>query len=758
MTLNDRINRTLVNTFHAITNGRIEHPDALKPSPKSVISKIGILLFLFLFLHPSILFAQVANQTDSLVNVNDSTISLLQKDSAVTLLQEVAITGTNITHYNDKDVVRITKDMRKGSFTTGQMLGKIPGVIYNRQTKSLSYYGQENVMLLVDSLEKSADYIKDLHHMRFEKVDIIPYPKGKYEGYAAVINLHTKKNYEGYEGNVSVNSEFFPESRNVKGDLFNMAKWKESFTYTRNKWNVVLNYNGYFDQTEQNNLSVIQYPLNNYKESVIDNPDGKKNYKSFERTHSVFSSIDYQFDKRNSISVAYRLDLQAADQYKNRTVLQSDMQEERIDTIGSDYVYYGSGYRHTFGLYYRGGFKKWNYTADANFVIDNWDSKNRLKKTSGYTNEDNRKNKMHHTLARTEVNRNFLNNKLYAAFGYNFFWKNYTQNHLETDVELTDYTLQQNQFWTYVSYNFTNSTSLNASGSLIFNKTKNTNVEDNYLSYSGGLGFFQRIKKKDWLRINYNCNVYNPNLDQVTSYGQFTDSLQWNGGNPNLRSAINHHMSIRYHFLNLFTANVRYGYQPRTFSDITEMREGYLENGSWSKYAATTAQNAKHSNLWIGLYYEQRIKHLTLSANVGYCYAKGKYRIYEHSVGYWTGTCRVAYYFEKLGMYASCAYDLTNDYKVWAQGMDKINMDMIWIFLEKTFFKDKLNIQVSYVVPIHFTSGDNTSKFETPIKNAYSQNYNYNKLSSNNFSLSISYRFNGGKSVRQYKREMSEER
>ena len=110
-------------------------------------------------------------------------------------LSEVVVTASNVIRRRDSDLVLVTRDMRRGSFNTAEMLGKVPGFLYNRSTKSLSYYGEENVKILVDSLEKDAGYIKGLHHLRFDKLDVIPNPKGKYEGYAVLVNLHTRKSY-----------------------------------------------------------------------------------------------------------------------------------------------------------------------------------------------------------------------------------------------------------------------------------------------------------------------------------------------------------------------------------------------------------------------------------------------------------------------------------------------------------------------------------------------------------------------------------
>ena len=690
------------------------------------------------------------------VEAQQSHLADIVLETDETFLQEVTIKGSHIIHKGDKDVVWITKNMRKGARSTGEILGQVPGLIYSRMTKSLSYYGEENIMILVDSVEKSANYIKQLHHMRFDRIDIIPYPKGKYEGYAAVINLHTKPHYEGYEGNIGGKGEFFPSNLKIDDDIFGNGKWNEAFTYTRNKWNLAMNYEGLFEQQARENYSSILYPMNNYAETVIANPDTRKNNKDFNRSHVLVGSVDYQFNERHSLSFAYRLALQDADNYKFQTIEQK--QNDKTEVIRSNSHDDENGYAHTLAVYYRGGTGEWNYTADLNVVFNGSDSRHLLRKSSGYLNEDNRHNDMNHTLARAELNRRFMQNKLYAAVGYHNFWKEYRQTRIESLQTLTDYTLRQNRLWAYASYRFGNGTSINGYGSLITNNIRSMGKKDDYFSYDASLGLYQQVGKDGWIRLNYKCDVSNPTINQVTNYGQFTDSLQWVGGNPLLRSSITHDVDLRFHFCKWLTFQTKYRYQPRTFSDITELVEGTLENGTKGYYAATTTQNARYQNLWLGLYYEQHINNLTISTDVDYRYAYGKFHHNRNSVGYWFGNCMAEYYWEKPDLYVSCAYNLNIDYDAWAQGKTKNQVDMFWFYVEKSFFKEKLNVTLSYVMPFHFTSGDNYRYINTPATIARFEDYSLNRLSNHNFEIGITYRFAGGKSVRKYQREMSDEK
>lgn len=689
------------------------------------------------------------------VNTHQGSIGDLRLKADQQMLREVTVTSSNVIHHGDKDVVWITRDMRRGNYNTGELLGNVPGIEYNRATKGLKYYGESNIVLLVDSVEKNADYIKGLHHVRFERIDIIPFPKGKYEGYSAIINLHTRADYEGYEGSAGIDTEFFPSNLDIGDKVFSNISGNGSFTYTRNKWNSFMNYAGSFNQSAKENLSEVEYPMNGYWEKVIANENHYKNLKEYERGHTLTGGVDYQFNKRNSLSIAYRLGLQANDSYSQQNVVQT---QQTSDTILSCRHGDDNGYAHTFAAYYRGGVGAWNYTADFNLVLTETDACSLLQKSSGYVNQDDRHNHMTHTLARVELNRHFLGDKLYVAVGYNNFWKQYEQTRLQTSSTLTDYTLYQNKLWFYTSYNIRKNTSINTAASLIMNNTRSMGQKDDYLSYDASLGLYQGLGDNTSIRFNYQCSVSNPTINQVTTYGQFTDSLQWVGGNPLLRSAVSNNFDLRFQFCKWLTFIAKYKYQPRTFSSITELRKGTLENGVDGYYAATITQNSKYQNLWIGLYYWQRIKNLSLSADCYYRYAAGKYKDFQNSIGYWHGNFHASYNWAAINLNASAHYNLAIDKDAWAQGVSKNQVDMFWLYISKKFCHERIELSFTYVLPIHFTSGDNYRYVTTPAFVARNNDYSLNRQSDHNFAFGFIYRFNGGKTVREYNREMSEER
>lgn len=389
------------------------------------------------------------------------------EDIKETVLAEVVVIGDSIFHYPDKDVYRITKHMRKGSYNTAQMLDKVPGISYNYATKSLSYLGDKNIIILVDSVEKDAEYIKNLRHIRFSKVEVIQNPRGKYESYDAIINLRRKTDYEGYENNLFGNVDFYPSDRNGKGKSFGNTEWSESFTYTKNKWNAMLYYYGDFNQGERNTFLTRRYLSNDYMETVVANADNSHNQGYMNRENTVGVSLDYQFNKRNSISLAYFVEFTDNDDFSHRTVIGSDLQGGNANTFYSHSKDKDKGNRQGVAIFFRGGTDAWNYNSTLNYIRRSWDTNSLLSRSTGYYNQDDRHQIMDHVFGDMDINRRFLNKKLYVSASYNFFWKRYDQFRLGNNDILSKNTLLYHYFGTYLSYEFPHHLSVHVSGGCV---------------------------------------------------------------------------------------------------------------------------------------------------------------------------------------------------------------------------------------------------------------------------------------------------
>ena len=702
-----------------------------------------------------VLVAMVAAMVRAQGTANGTQV--LAKDSITwnDTISEVKVIGDSIVRYAHKDVVRITKNMRLGSRNTGEMLGKIPGLHYDRFDKSLSYYGDRNIVFLVDSVEKDASYVMRLHHVRFDKVEIIPHPSGQYADYDVVINLHRVPTYEGYENNLTASEQLLPKA--LDGKVMDATDWSESFTYTKDKWNFNLNYDGCFYQRGQASYGTTRYTQNDYMESIVPNADGSSNSGRYTRKNKVSVAVDRQISKRQSFSVMYQYDNENNDAYANRTSIVSDLAETRRDSVRTRSNDKEKGDIHSLGLYYRNGWKKWNYNLTFNYVNHTWNSFYRVGRSSGYSNIDNRHKRMNHTLTKLDANRALIDYKLYLNAAYTYFWRQYDQYRFSDRAALSKNTLTYHNVWASLSYNLSRSAGMQLSGSATFYQSENGNVKNNYSVFSGGLAFVGKLNNHSFLRLSYRCNASNPRLDQLSTYGYFTDSLNYKIGNPNLKATLMHDAELRYQIYDGWTLTSRLNYAPRNFVNIVESAYGTLQNGREAYYALSTQQNGRNL-LWANsLNVEKQLGRFSLSGNVGYSYIRSRYADYKRSTGAWTANGNVSYVLSPSEIYLTFLYKLINSYTVTPQSVGNNRYDFFGLSASKSFCNNNLELSLSYVLPLHFMSLRGHVETATP---AYvSSGYNENKYQVNHtVFFSVSYRLQGGKSIRKYKREMSDEK
>ncbi len=328
----------------------------------------------------------------------------------------VTVEADNITHYADRDVVYITRSMRKGARNTAQILGNIPGIDCNRADNKLTYYGSSNILILVDSVEKSANYVKELHHLRYDKVDVIPHPMGKYSEYDLMINLHTKPDYEGYERNAHQEVGIQPTEDNGKDKKFTWNYTSTSFTYTKNKWNVVGRYNFNFSQSDRSNT---ESTYTNHISHMRENSTAPMRLVNFFRIHNAYFAVDHQINKNHSVSVSYNYSTDASDDYKYASTERLWLDNEEKDTIMKEATRRNSvsrvnSDRHTLGLYYRDRSGAWNYNYDFNYINDGWDSDKNYWQSTSYSSDDYFRKHRNHVWTQSEVNHNFFDNRFYS--------------------------------------------------------------------------------------------------------------------------------------------------------------------------------------------------------------------------------------------------------------------------------------------------------------------------------------------------------
>lgn len=694
-----------------------------------------------------------AQETDTLAVQNDSTDWSIE-------LKEVAVETSSIRTEGDKTTAFITKEMRRGAHNTAQMLGNIRGLIWNAVDNSVEYNNSHNIIVLVDSLEKGYGYVMKLHHMRFEKVEIIDHPHGKYEGYDALINLITKKNYEGYEGSLYGNTRFMPAGPNAGKFLYFVTEG--AFTYTKNKWNFVAHVTRMSD-----NKNVVQqwyertFPVQGVAERVLHDKDtNEKLLKNQDYEASV--SADYQINKNHSLSWTYVYDYNKDENQLNYLLEQRHINIGTIDTLDVHSLNNTDNHNHSTAFFYRGKTSAWNYETDFNYVYNRNTPDNTFIRGETFTLRNHYNDHMNYTRFRSEARRGWYENRLQLRMGYHNTWKNYQREDFDSRQQLNTNGFFRNCGWfnLWGRLDSIGHNTASIGGRVEEVHVRSNGQSENQLVWSASAMYWHKLTEKNWIRFNYDYSISHPNQEQTSAYGYFTDSLTWSGGNPFLHANVTHQWKVWFDAWWCFNAQAGVTYAPNTITGFSEVQHGLLPSGTEGDYVANTYVNSHYLSLWASLSFTKRFcKNFVYKADVLVAQPKAWYDDFKQRGMEFRFKTSLQYYAPKYKMATYVGYELQHNKYVAPQSYwTNYKDDFLYVSINKPFWKDRLNVTFMAVSPLKWGDGIDKTYIVSPAQQATNYFCSWKSNNRGALQLQITYRFMGGKSVREYSREMSSER
>jgi len=217
--------------------------------------------------------------------------SSLGNEVVVTAKREFMSVEIDRTVYN-------TADLKVASGGTAtDVLKQIPSVDVDIDG-NVSLRGNQNVAILLNgrpmvlSGQALAAFLQGLPADAVEKIEVIPNPSAKYdpEGMSGILNIVLKQDKDrGLSGSVN-------GAAGTTGN-YNLGA---SLTYGSGPWNVFANYGFYYGTRESDGTA---FQENRFREPItyLDQTSSSTGHSP---SHSLNTSVDYAFDKVNSISMS----------------------------------------------------------------------------------------------------------------------------------------------------------------------------------------------------------------------------------------------------------------------------------------------------------------------------------------------------------------------------------------------------------------------------------------------------------------------
>ena len=652
-------------------------------------------------------------------------------------LNELVVKESLVKHSAKGDTYKITEAMRRGIDGTMQLLGRLPGVVYDNVNNSVTVRNDSKVQIIVNGNQVDNSYLNAISPERVDRVEVIYVPSARYTaaGYRYVIDIKLKPEYRGHD--IYVGNFMMVSAGDNNGDDV-VANEQPQFMYMYSGDKVDFNVGYAFGEINWN------YPLSYTKSypgitdiSTDKYTEKNPNDHNHNRTHAAFAGLDWHIRQQQTLSLraSYEnIDLGRTVENCIHTTDAAGMKQLHDEVTVSDQ----QSDQFTGAMLYRGNFnEKWDIFASLGYDRWNADALNYYSLTGSYASRNLYRN------SRDYLNGNFdltfsINEKMSLNIGYLGTWNRY-DTYMKHDNRLVAQTIDSRHH-AYACYDFMPLGNLLLHFGIGFEHIGRTGlggIDKDYNNLLPQATLTYLPSETVRITADYNANMEYPLQYQLSAAGYDIDSLMHYEGNTLLAPARTHRLSLSVGVGDAFYASVEYN---NTHDFLTEWYAPLVGG----KFLSTFGNSRYHN----------------FKAMAGYDWKISKYVV-------WSNTLQLSYDKIRLGSIADdyVNFNMVSELRYWLnpwrmqlvgtysrnmvrepqlQGWSDYGQDMWQVAVQKAFFDNCLAVSLIYVPPLHLGVRRNQrSCVETPFYHTV-QSLNL-KTYDNMVLLRLQFRFNAGK-------------
>ena len=662
-------------------------------------------------------------------------------------LDNVVIKGNSRIIELDKDVQIVTSDLKKGAANSYDILDKVNGLHYDRYNQKISVDNDDNVIILVNGIEKNSDYIKNMNPDRLQKIEVIRDPSGRYglKGYTAVINIVLKSNYKGTDINFSNFMIANVVHKEIPFTAFDYGN--VNLNFTRRKVNIYLGYAPF-----ASNFLVNNNKIQTYSDSSV----MEYNAPAEQKFNSVFKSFNHKFNLGIDLylSPKHTLSFESSLNY-----IPIDFSEQSSEQVVSTIIDGNVTNSFNMNSFSETGSKSYNNSL---FYLGKFNDKNEMSVTYTYSifnsqtntsliqdiTEMNQitNNSSDFSDLSAEYNHTF-NSQVGISVGYGNVWKKTSnifypdKNDMNTN---TDFSYQdvRNQAYTYLSYKPFTKLGFKIGLAVENSIFSHDDLKTTFTIYEPYFDIkYTPIQMID-IKIKYRSDANYPSINQLNPFSTVVDWQTVSRGNPNLEPEKSNKVSLKLNIMNgLISLEPYYNFSENSIIRVLNKQD----DDTWL-YTYENAAKRNEKGLKIN-FVAPFGKSIFLQSGMKLFKQEISYLGETHFTNNWNMNVQLIYRNQKYNTMVGPFLQKQMFKNLNWQGYDKWGNDMWAIFLQQPFFKQKLNIMIIYVLPINWLA--------TYEQGSYTETTTY--IEYNNVDLSImknlimfqiSYRFSKGKEVR----------
>lgn len=684
--------------------------------------------------------------------------------ASVLEIGDVEVTASSRIDLLEKDVQIITDEQKLGATAAKDVLDRISGISYDEYSGTLKVDGSANIMVLVNGVEKSQEYVQNLDPERLIRVETIRDPGGRYglEGYTAIVNLILKRDYRGSELYLEQMQlvDIVPEHNRLD---YMIGSLIATYNYTKNDLNIYGS-----AEVGRKEFKISTNATTEYADGVLVEENAiwrVPNALILEKYADYTLGFDYRINPKHIISFE-----------SNIAALPLSSSEENIEyqtsvysngTLLEKYAFTSNNKNRSFNLlnsiFYIAEFNE-RTKLNVNFTHSLYSEDYTILSTQEgyYDREEVGVNKKQYTRGYAELDH-ILSKKTSVQFGYGNTWRElentYSFNTTDassgattdyaSDFRLTDmrHKLYSNFSWKMGKKWSTRIGIAAESSSPLVEET-----QFNYLIFQPLFDLRYVANKKANFMFKYRTTSEYPTIAETNPFVSLVNPRVTSRGNPFLRPSTNHQFSIRMNFWQGMLAIEPYShYSNNTVVNVGELDSNNIFNFRYENASLYQRNGAK-------LNFSKFFKFgVIVQANLEAYHSKIVSTSKTNSLFDWRGDVDLIYMFMKTETMLGLKYQRQQSKNISGLGYNKGDVDFWLLFYKRPLFKKRASIMVGYFLPLDLATNYNQG-FRAETTGITMQTNNDVSLVKNMFLVELSFRLSKGKSIKTTEKDHLQEK
>lgn len=650
-------------------------------------------------------------------------------------LDEIVVSGTHVDRSTDADTYLVTNGMREKAINTYDLLDQLHGVRYDKMTNTIRVGNESKVLILVDDMEQSKEYIASINPERIARIEVSKQPKGRYqsEGYEAVINLKLKTDYRGYDITVQNMALFNPGGN---GDDWLMSDQPSFQTlYTDRKLNLFANYTYGHAAWNTPVAREVVYTDRLLLLPDADSPERPNDLFAY-KAHVVHAGLNYKLNAAHTISFTanYMYERTKLDDLFSYTLhdMKKDIVYKQLNTTSTITSYDD----YTANLFYKGTAlaDKLEMYSDLSYNQYANDASNAFTRDESALSWQTYREKRNYIKFTSDMEY-ALSGLFTLKFGYSYSFRRYDAR-LTSGEELLSYKEKRNKGYIYLHYSPSEKLGIELGTGAETLSMNQPSVRHHYLQFLPVFQLNYQASRILNLKASYLTSMEYPTIYELNPVSSAIDSLMAWKGNPFLQASVRHAFSCDISLWDKLTFTPQFRYTPHAIGQLVER--------SGASYV-TTFRNVKLKGYAFQLIYDQPVgERVNWSNNLTYYSDKAAYENEASRVNGWLFESEVSYFNPTYGLMAQTGYYRSMRKRATVQGYGMEDLDSWGVSVSKKFLRNRLSVMWVYFAPLEWGIRKEQKKVtRTPY---YQETYTTSlKPYRNMCLLRISFRFGSGK-------------